>query len=137
MTTTPAHQPFSIQSADELPREHAPPEYRPHRENGPCVYDDELETLERIPAWRMYFAGGSNRMHFILVGADQQLHFVEQTGFGGPYDYCGPACGPDREAQQDGRFENAYDAFWSAETAAGTPTDPACPSGRKTEREER
>ena len=108
------HQPFRIQSADELPRDLAPQEYLPHWDGGSCLYDDELEDPTVIPAWRQYFAGGSNRMHFVLFDQDRRPHWVEQIGLGGPYTANGPGYGE--------TFLNAYDAFWTAETAAQNPT---------------
>lgn len=54
-----------IDSADELERKIAPAGYYPQQLTGPVVYDDEVADLSPDMPWREYFAGGSNRPHWI------------------------------------------------------------------------
>ena len=108
-------QPFNIESADRIETQVAPDGYRPHWDNGPAIDADAGEPT--MPCWRQYFAGGSNKLHFILIDDMENPHIVEQDGFGGPYS----VYGPDYSEQ----YENAYDAFWHAENITGIFTDPA------------
>ena len=103
---------------DRIP-EHAPVGYRPHHDEGPVVYDDEWDDLDCLPMWRRDFAGGNNRMHFVLVDEEHEFHCVEQVSLGGDYEVYGPGYGD--------RFDNVYDAFWTAECHAKMGTDPAHP----------
>ena len=76
-------QPFNIESADQMETQVAPDGYRPHWDHGPAIDADAGEPT--MPCWRQYFAGGSNRLHFILIDDMENPHIVEQDGFGGPY----------------------------------------------------
>ena len=95
----------------------APAGYRP-RSDGELCYDSA--EVEAIPAWRRHFAGGSNRLHWVLKDLDDQEHLVEQVGFDGPYAVSGP--------DYDDTFPCAYDAFWTAEERASMSTDPTHPT---------
>ena len=75
------------------------------------VYDDELESLPPMTAWRQFFAGGSNRLHFVRTGGDGSPHFVEAVDLSGRYEAYGPDYG--------NTHENAYDAFWEADRRCG------------------
>ena len=79
-----------IDSADELERKIAPAGYYPQQLSGPVVYDDEVEELPPDMPWREYFAGGSNRPHWIRTDLYGNPHFVECTGWGGSYEVYGP-----------------------------------------------
>ena len=128
MTTPPLYQPFYIDSADKLPRERAPQNYRPHWKDSPRLYDDQLEDAEAIPAWQRYFTNTWNHLDLVLIGHDRQLHFVAHNRIGfdyGPYKAFGPG--------YNETFKNAYDAFWTGETAAKTYTDPGHLTGEITE----
>lgn len=115
------HSKLLIASAEERDAATAPPDYRPHWDNGPCVTDEEISELEPIPAWRRYFAGGSNRPHFVLVNDVGEAVIVEHSGPGGRYSaYQFPAGDTISE-----EHNNAYDAFWAAEQCLGVSTDPA------------
>lgn len=111
--------PIVITSAEDLPRQHAPEAYRPHMQNGPCVYEDEYATIPIIPLWRQDYAGGSNRPHWVLIDRFHEPHIVETSGWGGNYDVS--------SSDYHEHFENAYDAFWIAEQRAEIYTDPAMP----------
>lgn len=73
-------------------------------------------TNRPFPSGDKYFAGGSNRLHFVLIDEYYGVHIVEQSGFRGPYDVMGP--------EYSERYQNAYDALWRAETESGVYTDP-------------
>lgn len=108
-TATPP-VPIIIASAETIPPSIAPPEYRPHL-NHDLVYDDELEELVSIAAWRPYFAGGSNRLHFVIASPEGKYRIVEQISFS-------------RYSNGYNEFENAYDAFWECEVSLRLFTDP-------------
>ena len=110
------YQPIVIDSAETIEPEIAPTAYRPHWDNGPVFYDDELDNPVFLPAWRRFFAGDSNRRHWVLIDEYDSAHFVEQEGFGGTYLYSGP--------ERSDSFRCAYDAFYTAEQEAGVFTDP-------------
>lgn len=119
MGSTEQHDtaPMQIGSAEELDNKPlvAPNGYRPHRVNVPAVVDDDLTDSEPMPAWRDYLASGSNRSHWFLIGRDREPHIVETTNVDGRYQASGLGyCH---------QFDNAYDAFWTAETLAKTYTD--------------
>ena len=111
-------QTIIIESAEELSRNLSPEGYHPIWDGRPCV-SATMETAHRhrnYPLWRMDFASGSNRLHFVLFDQNAGIHTVEQIGFGGPYEACGPG--------YDEQYDNAYDAFWRAEIEAGKYTNP-------------
>lgn len=93
-----------IVSADELERKISPEGYYPRESSGELVYDDEVEDLPPDMPWRRFFAGGSNRPHWIRTDSGGDAHFVECVGLGGAYEVYGPGYGE--------RYANAYDAFW-------------------------
>ena len=109
--------PLRLASADDPDNERlvAPEGYRPHYVAVPAVVDDDLKDTERMNAWRDYFASGSNRPHWFLIDQDKEVHMVEMVGLNGSYEASGPG--------YSHRFENAYDAFWTAEVLAKTFTD--------------
>ena len=107
MEPDPNLESLRIASADELERKLAPAGYYPQQLSGPVVYDDEVLDLPPDLPWRRYFAGGSNRPHWIRTDSDGNAHFVECTGWGGSYEVYGPEYGE--------HYANAYDAFWRAE----------------------
>ena len=111
---TTLHQ-FTVSSAEELPRELAPADYLPTLDPGPMVYDDELDTLPGDMAWRTFFAGGSNRLHWVRSDADGNPYLVEQVGMGGPYEVGGMG--------EWSIYDNAYDAFWWADQRCQVPAD--------------
>ncbi len=104
----------SAESPDNEPAV-APKGYRPHYVATPAVMDDDLEDTEWMNAWRTYFASGSNHHHWFLIDHDGEAHMVEMVDMSGSYQAYGPG--------YSHRFENAYDAFWTAETLAKTFTD--------------
>ena len=126
----PERQKITIASADELPREVSPPDYYPEEAYAPCVYDDEdTESLQDFypGVWWVYFAGGNNRPHWVMRDDNDDIYLVECQGFGGNYQVCGPGFGE--------RFDNAYDAFWTAEQKAvkaglNPGGAPSCPEER-------
>ena len=93
----------------------APDEYRPHRVSAPAVVDDALNEATPMPAWRDYRASGSRQSHWFLIGRDGYPHLVETTSVDGRYQASGPG--------YRHQFDNAYDAFWTAEVLAKTFTD--------------
>ena len=93
----------------------APAGYRPHYVATPAVMDDELKDTEWMKAWRTYFASGSNRPQWFLIDLIGEAHIVEMATLSGSYQAYGPG--------YSHRFDNAYDAFWTAETLAKTFTD--------------
>ena len=99
-----------ISSADELERKVSPPGYYPQSLSGPVVYDDEVIELPANMPWRDFFAGGSNRPHWVRTDSDGDAHFVECVGWGGKYEVYGPNYGES--------YANAYDAFWRADMEA-------------------
>ena len=107
MESDPNLESLRIDSADELERKIAPAGYYPQQLSGPVAYDDEVGDLPPDLPWRRYFAGGSNRPHWIRADSDGNAHFVECTGRGGSYDVYGPEYGE--------HYANAYDAFWRSE----------------------
>ena len=111
---TTANQ-FTVASAEELPRELAPADYLPTLDPGPMVYDDELDTLPGGMAWRTFFAGGSNRLHWVRSDVDGNPYIVEQVGMGGPYEVGG--------MDKWSIYDNAYDAFWWADQRCQIPAD--------------
>lgn len=111
-----ATTPLRISSAEEPDNRPlvAPERYRPHRADAPTEVDDDLANTAPMPAWRDYSASGSNRSHWFLIGRDGAAHMVETTDVDGRYEASGPGY-----CQQ---FDNAYDAFWTAEVLAKTFT---------------
>ena len=126
MATNNEYQQIQIASAEKIERNKAPADFHPRMEDGPCVYDDEIDTLSCIPAWRLFYAGGSSRLHWILAGPDGNICIVETTGWGGSYELHVPAFAGD----EGGHFENAYDAFWTGEMILGVATDPEHPAAQ-------
>ena len=127
-TATEQYLPLTFASAQERSPRRAHPEYRPKWDKGPCIYDDEFDTVEVIPAWRLYYAGGSNRAHWIIFDAHQQPHIVENISLDGTYEAYGPGYGE--------RLNHVHDAFWLAEQHSGIHTDskhPAAPAPRQEE----
>ena len=110
--------PIRIVSAEDPENERlvAAEGYRPHYVAAPTVVDDDLHDTEPIPAWREYLASGSSRPLWFLIDPLGKAHFVEPLGLGEDYVACGPG--------YRSRFENAYDAFWTAEKRAGLFTEP-------------
>ena len=94
----------------------APDGYRPHRVDAPAIADDDLVAAQPVSAWRDYSASGSGQSHWFLVGRDGAAHLVETTVSEGRYQASGPG--------YTHQFDNAYDAFWTAEVLARTFTDP-------------
>ncbi len=109
--------PLQLSSAEDPENEPtvAPEGYRPHYASVPAVMDDDLRDTEPMNAWRDYFASGSNQPHWFLIGQDNEVHMVEMVSMNGRYQVYGPG--------YSHRFENAYDAFWTAEFQANTFTD--------------
>lgn len=93
----------------------APEKYRPHYMTVDPVIDDDLRDTSSIPAWREYIASGHDSPIWYLIDPRGNSHFVEHLGEFG-YEANGP-CG------YRSCFENAYDAFWTAEKHAGLRTD--------------
>ena len=110
MTTEENLSELRIVSADELERKVSPAGYYPQQICGPVVLDDEVYELPADMPWQRFFAGGSNRPHWVRTDSEGEAHFVECAGLGGPYDVYGPEYGE--------RYANAYDAFWRAEMEA-------------------
>lgn len=109
MSNPPATQ-LIFEQPDAPPPEHAPPDYRPAY-NPALIYDDALNEIAP-PVWHRYFNGGSNMPVWVRAGAHgDELHFVEDHGFGLPY-----------RAYSENyavEFANAYDAFYYADQQAG------------------
>ena len=116
-----APTPLEFESADDPDNERAvaPEGYRPHYVAVPAVVDDDLRDAQPMNAWRDYVGSGSNRPHWFLIGQDNEAHIVEMISLSGSYQVYGPG--------YSHRFENAYDAFWTAETLAKTFTDESSP----------
>lgn len=91
-----------------------PEHYRPHRADATAEVDDDLADTEPLHAWRDYRASGSNQSHWFLIGRDGTAHLVETTVVDGRYEASGPG--------YRHQFDNAYDAFWTAEALAKTFT---------------
>ena len=85
----------------------APPGYKPRTDDGPMVYDDEVDGLEPSMPWRSFFDGGNNRLHFVSTDQDAQPHFVDQVSMSGEYQAYGPGYSQS--------FNDARDAFYFAE----------------------
>ena len=102
--------PIIIVSAEELPTVNAPEDYRPVLRDETLVYDEELGDLPEASGWRRYFAGGSNRPHWVMKDGGGGIHIVECTAWGGSFELLS-------ESDSYGHYENAYDAFWAAEQA--------------------
>ena len=102
---------MSFQSADETQPRLAPPDYRPLILRDRLVMDEEVDELGPMAPWRQFFAGGSNRLHFVRTGADSEPHFVESIDLDGRYEAFGPGYGQ--------IYHNAYDAFWEADRRCG------------------
>ena len=117
-----ASAPIQISSAEDPDNQPlvAPSKYRPHRFATPAtVVDDDLTAAEPMPAWRDYLASGSNHSHWFLIGRDGNPHMVQTTNTDGRYQASGSGyCH---------QFDNAYDAFWTAEVLAMTFTDTSSP----------
>lgn len=113
MTSDPQTCRLIIESAEQIPARYAPPEYRPVHQPWPVVYADDEEDLQPgpTPVWRRAFNGGSNVPCWLLPSPDG-LFSVGAAGFGGPYQL-------DTPDGDSARYENAYDAFYAAEQAAG------------------
>ena len=71
---------------------------------GWCRYDDELDELESGP-WHRFFNGGSSGLMFVRADAEGELYFVQAML--GHYEFQTP--------NTEGRYLNAYDAFYAAE----------------------
>ena len=112
-----AAAPMRIDSAEEPDNKPlvAPNDYRPHCVTVPAMVDDELREAEPMLAWRDYLASGSNQPRWFLIGRDGEPHMVEMTDMDGRYQASGPG--------YRHQFDNAYDAFWTAEVLAMTFTD--------------
>ena len=96
-----------------------PPEgYQPHCIAADPVVDDDLRDTKSIPAWREYLASGHDLHIWFLIDPRGGAHFVEHLGERTGYEANGPG--------YRSRFENAYDAFWTAERNAGLRTDRGC-----------
>ena len=110
--------PIRIVSAEDSENERlvAAEGYRPHYAATPAVVDDDLRDVEPIAAWREYQASGSSRPIWFLIDGKGGAHFVETLDRAENYEACGPG--------YRSRFENAYDAFWTAERNSGVFTDP-------------
>lgn len=108
-----APTPLRIVSAEDPENERlvAAEGYRPHYMAAPTMVDDDLRDTEPIPAWREYLASGRSLPLWFLIDLQGGAHFVEPLGPGGDYEVLGPG--------YRSRFENAYDAFWTAERNAG------------------
>ena len=122
---------LEVESAERRPTSVAPQGYRPTLEGPRMVYDDELPDLPPMMGWRRFFAGGSNRPHWVRTDPESQPHFVEGVSLEGEYEAQGPSYGE--------RFENAYDAFWTADLSCravqqprGQP-NPGTEEGKRTE----
>ena len=96
----------------------APPGYRPRHITTAATVIDDLSNAERIPVCRDYVASGSKRAQWYLIGEDNEAHIVELIEDG----RC-QANGPGYSHL----YENAYDAFWNAETRANTFTRNTAP----------
>ncbi len=114
MENTPRPVSFTSSKGIDEPR-FAPKDYRPHFIRK-LVYDNEVNAVEPMPAWRELFAGGSSRPHYILKDPTGKSWFVEQSSPAGDYDVYGPDYGESTD--------NAHDAFWLAERQSGMYTDP-------------
>ena len=99
--------PMHFRSMECNQPELAPEDYRPMTDNGPMVYDEEVNNLEPEMPWRTLFAGGSNRLHFVATDDASDPHFVEQVSLSGQYQACGPGYGE--------TFDDVRDAFYYAE----------------------
>lgn len=91
---------MSIEKGDK-----APEGYQPDIASE-MVYDDQVEALAPSSQWHPYFAGGSNRRHFLRVDDTGGQHFVEHAILE-RYE----AYGPGYHIQCD----SAFDAFYSAD----------------------
>ena len=91
---------------------------------GRAVSDKGNTNLTALSTSLDYFAGGSNRPHWVAADAAGEPWFVECQGWGGDYEASGP---PDPETDQPRceQFENAYDAFWWADVQRGLRADAA------------
>ena len=98
---------IEVESALEQPNTLAPPEYRPTLESWTMVHDDELLDLPPMMGWRMFFAEGSNRNHWVRTDQEAQPHFVESLSLDGGYEAHGPGYGE--------QYDNAHDAFRKAD----------------------
>lgn len=93
-------------------------EHQPYYTAVDPVVDDDLRDTKSIPAWREYVANGHDLAIWFLIDPRGGAHFVEHLGEGTGYEANGPS--------YRSRFENAYDAFWTAERNAELRTDRGC-----------
>ena len=95
-------RPVAFDSAEHTPREHSPADWLPSIADI-MAYDDEIDDAP-VGVWFRCYAGGSNKLHFVL--RDRQDDFFYVTGAFGNYEMNGTP------------YPNIYDAFWIAEQAA-------------------
>ena len=95
-------RPVAFDSAEHTPREHSPADWLPSIADI-MAYDDEIDDVP-VGVWFRCYAGGSNKLHFVL--RDRQDDFFYVTGAFGNYEMNGAP------------YPNVYDAFWIAEQAA-------------------
>ena len=82
---------IEVESAERRPTSIAPQDYRPTLESRVMVYDDELPDLRPMMGWQCFFAGGSNRLHWVRTDREAQPHFVEGVSLEGDYEAQGPS----------------------------------------------
>ena len=104
---TELNRAYFASTEGKTPRD-APDGYVPQGDFlGEMVYDDEVEGLDPNTPWRRFFAGGSNRIHFVATDGEGNAHFIEQRDMEGSYEAYGPGYGE--------KLDDVRDAFYLAE----------------------